>query len=156
MSDTPNWLVHDHRKYEAALAECEMAAGAGDWKDAVRLFNSFVEDLKLHMRMEDEVLYPLLMEQADDADGEITELAEEHVHIAQLLHDLTYVIKRKDMDHFEESLLPFNKALTRHTGHEEEVFLGMGNGALLMHRDDILARLKSLGPGKATKAGISE
>ena len=144
MNETSNWLVHDHRKYEAALEECEMAAGAGDWKDAVQLFNGFVDDLKLHMRMEDEVLYPLFVEQSADAAVEITDLSEEHDQIARLLTDLAYVIKRNDMDHFEDSLLPLYKAMTQHNEHEEEVFLNMGNGDLLMRRDEILARLKSL------------
>lgn len=144
MNEISNWLVHDHRKYETALEECEMAAGAGDWKDAVQLFNGFVDDLKLHMRMEDEVLYPLFVEQADDAADEITELAEEHDQIARLLTDLAYVIKRNDIDQFEDSLSPLYKAMTWHNEHEEEVFLSMGNDALLMRRDEILARLKSL------------
>jgi len=144
MSKTNNWLVHDHRKYEAALEECEMAAGAGDWKDAIRLFTGFVEELKLHMRMEDEVLYPAFIEEVSGAASAIADLSEEHDHIAQLLHDLAYVIKRNDMDHFEDSLIPLYRAMKSHNEHEEHVFLDMGNDALLMRRDEIMARLQSL------------
>ncbi len=39
MSDNTNWMVHDHRKYETALDECELAAGAGAWKEAVRVIS---------------------------------------------------------------------------------------------------------------------
>lgn len=145
MVDTANWLVHDHNKYEAALEECEMAAGAGDWREAVRLFNDFVEGLKLHMRMEDEVLYPAFVEAVAGSAGEIAELSEEHELIVSLLRDLVYVIKRNDMDHFEDSLFPLYQALSRHNEHEEEVFLGGGNDALLLRRDEIMAQLKSLG-----------
>lgn len=144
MSETANWLVHDHRKYEAALEECEMAAGAGDWKEAIQLFHDFVEDLKVHMRMEDEVLYPAFVEEVNGSADAIAELSDEHDQIVRLLHDLAYVIKRNDMDHFEDSLLPLYKAMTRHNEHEEHVFLGMGNDTLLMRRDEIMARLKTL------------
>lgn len=147
MNKTTNWLVHDHRKYEAALEECEIAAGAGDWKEAIQLFEGFVEDLKLHMRMEDEVLYPALKETNRDTADVIADLSDEHDQIARLLHDLAYVIKRNDMDHFEDSLLPLYKAMTRHNEHEEAVFLGLGNNTLLMQREEIIARLQSLESG---------
>ncbi len=144
MKEPTNWLVHDHRKYEAALEECEMAAGAGDWKAAIRLFQEFVDDLKVHMRMEDEVLYPAFVESVDNSAEAVADLSDEHDRIAQLLHDLAHVIKRNDMDHFEDSLTPLYKAMTTHNEHEEQVLLGMGNDSLLMRKDEILARLKTL------------
>ena len=57
MNKDANWLVHDHRKYDEALKDCEFAAGVEDWKTAIKLFNIFVEDLKLHMMME--CIYPV-------------------------------------------------------------------------------------------------
>lgn len=50
MNETSSWLAHDHSKYDVALAECEIAAEAGEWKNATRLFDEFVDDLKVHMR----------------------------------------------------------------------------------------------------------
>ncbi len=88
MNNTSNWLVHDHDKYDAALDECEVAADVGEWKDAKRLFLDFVTELKLHMRMEDEVLYPLFTEQNGDPDGIITHLSEEHDYLVHLVRDL--------------------------------------------------------------------
>lgn len=145
MSESSNWLVHDHRKYEATLEECELAAGAGEWKEAVQLYHSFADELKVHMLMEDEVLYPAFMEEVDNSADIIADLSDEHEQIVRLLHDLSYVIKRNDMDHFEESLLPLYKALTQHNNHEEEVFSKLENHPLLMRREEIMARLKSLG-----------
>ena len=46
-----------------------MAADVGEWKNAKDLFQKFVADLKLHMQMEDEVLYPLFIEENGDPDG---------------------------------------------------------------------------------------
>lgn len=144
MGDSSNWLVHDHRKYEAILEECELAAGAGDWRDAKQLFVDFVEDMKLHMRMEDEVLYPLLMEEAEGSADAIADLLEEHDHIARLLHDLAYVIRRDDIDHFETSLPPLHEAMLLHNAHEETVFNDLANPSLLMRREEIMARLEAV------------
>jgi len=147
MSDPSNWLLHDHRRYEAVLVECEMAAGAAQWKEATRLFYSFVEDLKLHMRMEDEVLYPLFTEEGGDPQGEIARLGDEHDDIVRLLGDLHHVISAHDFDHFEACLEPLYEVMTRHNRHEEAVFLVRGSDSILMRREEIMARLNALQPG---------
>jgi hemerythrin superfamily protein len=144
MNDTSNWLIHDHRKYDIALDDCEIAAGAGDWKNATRLFYKFTDDLKLHMRMEDEVLYPLYKEEFGDPDGEILELCYEHDTIVRLLHDLADVLNTRNIDHFEESLEPLKKVMLEHNEHEEDVFQRMGTYSILTRRDEILERLQSI------------
>jgi hemerythrin superfamily protein len=144
MNETSNWLVHDHRKYDAILDECEMVAGAGEWKDAKQLFYRFVDDFKLHMRMEDEVLYPFFKEEFGDPDDVIADLGDEHDDIVRLLRDLASVIKRNDIDHFEESLVPLHKAILQHNEHEESVFQSIASNSLLTRRDEILERLNSM------------
>lgn len=143
MSEESTWLAHDHRAYEAALAECELAAGAGDWREAVALFSAFADDFALHMRMEDEVLYPRFAAHGDPK-GDIAALSEEHARIERLLQDLGYVVKRRDFDHFLESLSPLRQAMAQHNAHEEEVFRSPAGAAVFLERDDILARLQSL------------
>jgi hypothetical protein len=146
MNKDANWLVHDHRKYDGALKDCEFAAGVEDWKTAIKLFNTFVEDLKLHMMMEDEVLYPLIEKESGDPNEDLVLLSYEHENLVRLLGDLVYVIKRKDFDHFEKSLQPLHKAMVQHNDHEEMVFLSLGTESLLHRRDEILARLDALSP----------
>ena len=141
MNKTTNWLIHDHRKYDEMLTECEMAADMADWKDAVQIFNTFANDLKLHMQLEDEVLYPIFEEKESDAENEINQLQEEHDNIVRLLRDLVDVIKNKNIDHFMESLLPLHEAMNEHNEHEESVFQRLGSDSLLMRRDEIMDRL---------------
>jgi len=144
MNNASNWLVHDHRKYDEMLTECEMAAEMADWKDAVRVFNEFTSDLKLHMQLEDEVLYPLFAQKESDSEDDITILHEEHENLVRLLCDLVYVIKTKNIDHFMESLLPLHKAMNEHNKHEEAVFRRLGDDSLLMRRDEIMDRLSAI------------
>ena len=144
MNKASNWLVHDHRKYDLALEECEMAADVGEWKKARRLFQDFVTDLKIHMQMEDEVLYPLFVEENGDPDGVIAHLGEEHDYLVQLVHDLALIIKASDFDHFLDSLEPLHDAMNLHNEHEEKVFLHMANQSILMRRDEIMERLHAV------------
>ena len=144
MNETTNWLVHDHRQYDEALRDCELAAEVSDWKTAVKLFNTFVEDLKLHMRMEDEVLYPLLEKESGDRNEDLDLLNDEHDELVRLLGDLAHVIKVRDFDHFEESLRPLHKVMVQHNDHEEAVFKSRGAQSLLLHRDEIMSRLDAM------------
>ena len=144
MNETSNWLAHDHSKYDEALAECEMAAEVGEWKNATQLFHKFVDDLKIHMRLEDEVLFPFYVKELGDPEGNIIDLSEEHDELVRLLQDLAYIIKTGDFEHFLDSLAPLHKAMTEHSKHEEGIFLCMKDDALLMRRDEIMAHLNAM------------
>jgi iron-sulfur cluster repair protein YtfE (RIC family) len=151
MNEPSNWLVHDHRKYDVALDECETAADVGEWQNAKRLFNDFVADLKLHMRIEDEVLYPLFVEESGDPEGVIGHLSDEHDYLVRLVQDLAYIIKANDFDHFLDSLEPLHKAMNQHNEHEESVFLNMANQSILMRRDEIMQRLRAVQDKKGSR-----
>ena len=146
MNRIANWLVHDHRKYDEALRDCENAAEVSDWKTAVKLYNTFVEDLKLHMRMEDEVLYPLLEKESGGPNDELDLLSDEHDDLVRLLGDLAHIIKIRDFDHFEESLLPLHKAMVKHNDHEEAVFMSLGTESILLRRDEVISQLDAMSP----------
>lgn len=152
MNETNNWLIHDHHKYDQMLTECEMAAEMADWKDALPLFNEFTSELKLHMQLEDEVLYPIFKQKEADSEGEIAELQDEHDNLVRLLRDLVEVIKTKNIDHFMESLLPLHEAMNEHNEHEEAVFRRLGSDALLTRRDEIMERLSALQEKEGHKA----
>ncbi len=147
MNRDDNWLIHDHRRYDEALEECLAATEVNDWKTAVKLFKTFVENFKLHMVMEDEVLYPLLKQESGDPNGSLSLLGYEHDDLVRLLGDLVYVIKTRNFDHFEESLRPLHKAMVEHNDHEEMVFLSLGTDSLLLRREEIMSRLEAVGPG---------
>jgi len=149
MNKIANWLVHDHRKYDQALKNCEFAAEVSEWKTAVKLFNTFVEDLKLHMRMEDKVLYPLLQKESGDPNGDLDLLSDEHHDLVRLLGDLTHVIRVRDFDHFEESLRPLHRVMVRHNDHEEAVFKSLGTQSLLLRREEVLSQLDAISPRSA-------
>jgi len=152
MNEPSNWLVHDHRQYDAALDECEAAADVGEWKNAKRLFNDFVTDLKLHMQIEDEVLYPLFVEESGGLEGVIDHLSEEHDYLVRLVQDLAYIIRANDFEHFLDSLEPLHKAMNQHNEHEESVFLNMANHSILMRRAEVMQRLKAVQNKKGSRS----
>ncbi len=144
MNDISNWLVQDHQRYETALDKCEITAGAGDWKNAIQMYYGFVNDLKLHMRIEEEVLYPIFVEETGDPEDEIAELRDDHNYMVHLTNDLAHIIRTKDIDHFEDSLIPVKKAMARHYRHEEAVLQRIERRITRAYSKNLAQRLPSL------------
>lgn len=144
MSDNADWLHHDHVDYEALLLDCQTAAEQEDWRAVKRLFEELVDRVRLHMAMEEEVLYPAYEEAMDTPQGPTAALRQEHDEIYRLLRDLSRVLVANDSDIFLESLLPLEKVMTKHHEKEEEIFLPMAGHALLARQDEIQRRLKDL------------
>ena len=144
MSESSNWLVHDHQRYDKALSECEEIAEEGLWQDAIEAYERFVDEFKLHIRMEDEVCFPQFEKYYGDPKGELAYLAAEHDNIARMMHDLAYVIQRKDYEHFLASLKPLHKAIKEHNANEETLFLSIKDDQMLMNRAEIMSHLNAL------------
>jgi hemerythrin-like domain-containing protein len=142
MNDHANWLQHDHVDYEALLLDCQTAAEEEDWRAVKQLFEELVARVRVHMAMEEEILYPAYEEAMDAPQGPTQALREEHDEIHRLLRDLSRVLVANDSDIFLESLLPLEKVMTKHHEKEEEIFLPMAGHALLAQQDEIKRRLR--------------
>lgn len=139
-----DWLVHDHRRYDEALARAQEAAEDGAWGEALLLFTDLLEALSLHMRLEDEVVYPALERETGDPEGELAELREEHRQLAHLMEGALTVARERDIDHLLDALVPLRRTLHEHARYEEEVLARLGGEALTRNREAVLAALASL------------
>lgn len=86
----------------------------------------------------------MFIEENGDPDGVISLLSEEHDYLVRLVHDLSYIIKSNDFDHFLDSLEPLHAAMKQHSDNEEKVFLNMTNKSILMQHDEIMERLNAI------------
>lgn len=142
MSGSEDWLHHDHRSYEEALAGCRAAAEAEDWQSVAAMLDELFAHLRLHMLMEEEILYPAYEEQPG-ADADATgEMRDQHQEITRLARDVERVARTSDSGHFLASLEPLEKAMHEHHRLEEESFLPMASHALLARREEIWRRLR--------------
>lgn len=144
------WLVHDHRRYDEILERAEAAAEDGDWKGSLRLFRQLLEELRHHMALEDEVVYPLLEQETGDPNGEIAGLREEHANLERLLEGALTVVRNRDIDHLLDSMRPLHRALAEHNAWEEVVLHRLGGAGLIRDRgqvERVLAELRGTGDG---------
>lgn len=141
MSDASYWLVHDHKDYEKALYECQLAVEQEDLREAKRRFDALRSELERHVEMEEKVLYPAYEAVAGAPHGPTEALREQHRELLRLLRDCSEVFATRDPEHISESLSTLDAAMTRHHDMEEEIFLPMAGHALLGSREEIQAKL---------------
>ena len=151
MGEDKNWLYHDHVVFEALLDECREAAEAESWRDVKRLFNELVSHLKLHIRIEEEALYPAFERATGTAEGPTQSLSRDHDEIFRLLHDSHFVLGTHDSAHFVDSLAHLEAIMERHHEKEEDIFLPMASQVLREQREQILERLATLPRGKGKR-----
>ncbi len=138
-----NWLNHDHLDHELLLQDCQAAAEQEDWKGVKRVFEQLVTGIKVHMLMEEEVLYPAYEAAVNTPHDPTQALRDEHTEIVRLLRDLSHVLKTNDSELFLDSLLPLEKVMMKHHEKEEEIFLPMAGHVLFPQRDEIMRKLES-------------
>jgi iron-sulfur cluster repair protein YtfE (RIC family) len=151
MNDSVDWLNHDHRKYEALLLRCQIAAENEDWEDVEKGFEELAKDLKTHIVMEENILYPAYEFETNTPSGPTAALRREHDEIVRLLRDLSRVIPTRNSEQLLESFAPLERAMELHHDKEEEIFLPMAGHALLGKRSEILERLKGFDVTKSSR-----
>ncbi len=139
-----DWLAHDHHRFDEALARAQEAAEDGAWDEALRLLTELLEALALHMRLEDEVVYPALERETGDPEGELAGLRDEHRQLESLMEGARTVARERDIDHLLEALVPLRRTLREHARYEEEALARLGGEALRRNREAVLAALAAL------------
>lgn len=143
MEDGSSWLHHDHRRYELALVDLVSLAEVEDWRAVRARFAALREELELHVRMENEVLYRAYEELPAAPRAPTLSLRREHDAILALLRDVGHVLGTLDSERVLEALAALERAVSRHHQNEEEIFLPMAGHALLAQRDEVLRRLRA-------------
>lgn len=143
MSDTYDWLIHDHTQYESLLHDCLTAVGQDDWEAVADAFAKLHKEVLRHMEMEDEVLYPAYLRTEGLPRAPVTALQQDHKKIASLLSDVETLLQTRNSEHVQQSFLPLEQTMITHHEREEDLFLPMASYLMLEQKEDLLRQLGS-------------
>ncbi|RPI12000.1 MAG: hemerythrin domain-containing protein [Actinobacteria bacterium] len=117
MADVTEMLEQDHRKVEKLFDQIKASKGAARAKFVGRL----VSDLRLHMKVEETIVYPAIVKQADDGKDMIEEAKTEHKGARKALDDVEKL--SPDKPGFDGALTMLEAGISHHVEEEEgEVF----------------------------------
>lgn len=135
------WLHHDHQNFESVVYRCVVACEGKDWKSVKRLFNSLASDYRAHVRLEENVLFPMYEASEGTPEGPTKSLKEDHVQVFRLLDEVSLALDGDVYERLPHLFSLLYQALKGHHEREEDFFLPMASHALFADKDKVLSAL---------------
>ena len=151
MNTTDNWLVHDHGEYEELLSHCREAVESEDWESVKHIFTEFIQRLKAHVDLEEQVLYPAYESKSAAPKEPTDSLRHEHDKLIQYLRGMLPICSTRNSEPFLECLVEFEKLLIKHHEKEEDIFLPMAGLILQDEREELLRKIREFDPSKSKR-----
>ncbi len=144
MPDISEFMTAEHRECDRLFAEAEAAVAAGDWTEATARFTAFADLTLLHLRREEEVLFPEFEARTGMTDGPTTVMRMEHDQMRTLLEAMRRALTDHDADAFLGDAETFMILTQQHDMKEEQVLYPMSDQALSDDGASVLGRMKEV------------
>jgi len=114
------YLSWDHDRLDAILKSARARVEAGEWAHAQAEYGDFDRGLHRHIRLEEEILFPLF-EQRTGSEGPTSVMRAEHKVIRAALGVMGDAVGRRDAGAFREGVATLFSVLPDHNEKEEQV-----------------------------------
>jgi iron-sulfur cluster repair protein YtfE (RIC family) len=114
MADVTKMLEQDHREAEDLFAKIKETNGAA----RAGLVTKLASALKLHMQVEEKIVYPAIAKQVDDGDDMVDEAITEHEGARKALADVEKLSPNEPG--FDGALEMLEAGISHHVEEEEE------------------------------------
>lgn len=121
-SDTLSaYLSSDHERQAFLLDEAARAVGEGRFAEAQSAFSRFEAALDHHLRLEEEVVFPVFEVRSGITTGPTIALRCEHRDIRNTVRSMEAALSAEDARTFRESVRFLDSIVTTHEAKEEHV-----------------------------------
>lgn len=115
------YLAAEHHRLNALLDEVADAVADGRFADARGIWESFQAGLLRHLRIEDELVFPVFEVRSGMSDGPTVALRIEHGQIRRIAALLGAALEREDAAAFRDALGFLDAFVIDHESKEEHV-----------------------------------
>jgi iron-sulfur cluster repair protein YtfE (RIC family) len=137
------YLSWDHDRLDGLLDRATRHVWEAQWLDASQAFGEFERGLDRHIRVEEEVLFPLFEARTGIVGGPTAVLRAEHREIRQGLALMRRGVDAEDPRAFEEGLAFLRSVLPAHNAKEEHILYPTVDRVLApKEREAVAARLR--------------
>lgn len=144
MNTITDFLTPDHHRCDTIFADAETAAASGDWDKATAAFNHFVDALRHHFAMEEEVLFRTFDERTGMAMGPTETMRLEHRQMTDLISEMADAVQQHDKNDFlglSETLLMI---MQQHNMKEEQMLYRMADQVLCDESNRVVDNMKKI------------
>lgn len=136
------YLSWDHDRLDGLLSEATQRVEQGHMAQARNIFVAFDEGLRRHIRLEEEVLFPLFEAKTGMRSGPTMVMRTEHRVIEAELNRMRHGLESGDASEYASGLSSLHGVLGTHNAKEEQVLYPITDDLLdVLERRDVVDRL---------------
>lgn len=147
MESITTWMQQDHVDIDAIAERAAAAAEAGDWAALEREGNAFLQRLRVHIEMEEDVLFPAFEQRTGMAEaGPSVQMRMEHVQMQPVLVEMKAAVAARDGAGYRRASKALLDILVPHNQKEEQMMYPMLDDSVADQTQLLLAKVKSMLP----------
>ena len=144
MPSITEYLSDDHERCDELFAIAESAAADADWSATQARLESFLDAMRHHFAMEEDVLFPTFEERTGMTMGPTQVMRMEHQQMRQLFDALGRACGAQDQDSFLGQAETLLILMQQHNFKEEQMLYRMADDALEDQLDSVIGRLQAV------------
>jgi hemerythrin-like domain-containing protein len=144
MQTISDFMSADHHRCDDLFAVAEEAAGGGDWDKTGKKLQDFLESMRHHFAMEENVLFPAFEERTGMTMGPTQVMRMEHQQMRGLFDAMAQAAEKRDKDDYLGQCDTLLVLMQQHNLKEEQILYHMADQALSSEADAVIGQLQEV------------
>jgi len=119
------YMTPEHRSCDDTFANAEGLVADGKWDEAEQAYMDFANEVLLHFKKEEDILFPAFEAQTGSAQGPTQVMKFEHEQVRGLIGKMAEAIETKDRDAYLSLTESTMILLQQHNMKEEQMLYAM-------------------------------
>jgi hemerythrin-like domain-containing protein len=145
MDTISSYMTSDHHRCDELFSQAESAASGQDWGVIAAGLQVFLDSMRQHFKMEEEVLFPAFEQRTGMSMGPTQVMRMEHVQMRELFDAMADAVKQQDRDEFLGQAETLLVMMQQHNMKEEQILYRMADQMLSAEMEDVLQKMRGVG-----------
>ena len=144
MDTISSYMTSDHHRCDELFSQAEAAASGQDWGAIAADLHTFLDSMRQHFKMEEEVLFPAFEQRTGMSMGPTQVMRMEHVQMRELFDAMADAVKQQDRDEFLGQAETLLVMMQQHNMKEEQILYRMADQMLSAEMEEILQKMRGI------------
>lgn len=141
MESICDFMAQNHHQCDELLSDMENVISGKDWADGTKIFARFQQALETHLKAEEEILFPAIVESGGPG-GPIQVMEYEHAQMRELLSAMNDSVIQKDAPGFLGNSETLMMLIQQHNMKEEHMLYPMADSCLAEGAEEVVSQLR--------------
>ncbi|MDO9054663.1 MAG: hemerythrin domain-containing protein [Gallionella sp.] len=143
MNTIAEFMSTDHRACDLTFATAEQAALTNSLSKAETAFETFRQNMQRHFRMEEEVLFPALLD-AGGPGGPVQVMRMEHAQMNELIELMAAAVANKNTQEYSGLSETLLIVMQQHNLKEEQILYPIADRILAAELESLFSRMQAI------------